>query len=344
MALSPKITSLMDRVQDIVAEVAATEIMPRFGRLQEEDIKSKTGEHDLVTTADLEAERVYTRRLVALLPGSVVVGEEGVHARPALLKYLSGENPVWIVDPVDGTGNFAKGDTRFRSMVSLVQNRQVCAAWLHDPVSGITTLAERGSGARRNGQILHVTRGGEFRELTGFINQWVLRKLEQVHGPINFFADITHRACCGVQYDEMVCAKPDQYPHRLFAFYGHMKAWDHAPGSLIYQEAGGIFRLLDRTEFYPGIRGPGILAAPCESSWERLRDVFTPAFDFLCVVVILRGFTTLSLPRSRAGPFPLSWHLAGLWWGDGCRYGKFRHYEGGFFTGISRITPWHTLP
>ena len=270
--------SLMDRVQDIVADVAATEIMPRFGRLGEDDIRSKTGEHDLVTTADLEAERVYTQRLAALIPGSVVVGEEAVHADPALLKHLTDDRPVWVVDPVDGTNNFARGNTDFRSMVSLVRQRQVCAAWLHDPVSAITTLAEHGSGARRNGQVLHVTEGGELGQLTGFINHWVLRKLEKVHGPIDFFADIEHRACCGVQYDEMVSARPGQDPRSLFAFYGHMKAWDHAPGSLIYQEAGGILRLLDRTEFYPGAHGPGILAAPCEAGWERLRDVFAPAF------------------------------------------------------------------
>ena len=278
MSLSLKTSSLMDRVQQIVADVAATEIMPRFGRLAAQDITSKTGEHDLVTTADLEAERVYAQRLPVLVPGSVVVGEEGAHANPALLEHLTGDRPVWVVDPVDGTGNFAKGDTRFRSMVSLVRNRRVLAAWVHDPVSGITTLAEHGSGARRNGRPLHVTGGGAPDQLTGFINHWVRRKLQNTHDSLTFFAGIEHHGCCGVQYDEMVSPNPDQEPRRLFAFYGHIKAWDHAPGSLIYQEAGGILRLLDRTDFYPGARGPGILAAPCQSSWDMLHDVFAPVF------------------------------------------------------------------
>ncbi|MDI5982912.1 inositol monophosphatase family protein, partial [Amycolatopsis magusensis] len=65
-----------------VRKAAAVEIMPRFRQLAEHEVDEKSGPHDLVTVADRRAEEHLTASLTKLLPGSVVVGEEAVHADP----------------------------------------------------------------------------------------------------------------------------------------------------------------------------------------------------------------------------------------------------------------------
>jgi fructose-1,6-bisphosphatase/inositol monophosphatase family enzyme len=94
--------------------------MPRFRQLAAHEIDEKSGPHDLVTDADRQGRGVLSpSALVKLLPGSVVVGEEAVHANPATYEAIKGEAPVWIVDPVDGTRQFVHGDPGFCTLVAL---------------------------------------------------------------------------------------------------------------------------------------------------------------------------------------------------------------------------------
>ena len=85
-------------VQGIMEEVARTEIMPRFRHLASSDVEMK-GVNDPVTIADKAAERELALRLQDLLPGSVVVGEEGCAADPSVLSRFDGKAPVWVIDP-----------------------------------------------------------------------------------------------------------------------------------------------------------------------------------------------------------------------------------------------------
>src|SRR3546814_8953683 len=91
---------------------------------------------DLVTVVDVAVEKRLTARLTDLLPGSLVVGEEAVHAEPALMDQLASDAPVWILDPIDGTRNFAHGCPVFAIMVALAQGGESIAGWILDPVSG----------------------------------------------------------------------------------------------------------------------------------------------------------------------------------------------------------------
>jgi fructose-1,6-bisphosphatase/inositol monophosphatase family enzyme len=77
-------------VEEAVRKAAAAEIMPRFRRLADHEVDQKSGPHDLVTDADRLTERYLTEVLGALLPGSVVVGEEAVHADPATYGAICG--------------------------------------------------------------------------------------------------------------------------------------------------------------------------------------------------------------------------------------------------------------
>ncbi|MBT4464600.1 MAG: inositol monophosphatase, partial [Rhodospirillaceae bacterium] len=134
------------RVIDIIEAAAVDEIMPRFQHLSGDDIREK-GPGDLVTIADLNAERYLSEHLLELVPGSCVVGEENADADPDVIKQIQGDAPVWIIDPVDGTGNFSRGQAPFVVIVAYVEGGVTKTGWIHDPITGETIHAELGKGA-----------------------------------------------------------------------------------------------------------------------------------------------------------------------------------------------------
>ena len=108
----------IEAVTAILREVAAEEVMPRFRSLAEHEVRAKDG-GELVTVADIAAERQITRRLRDLLPGSQVVGEEATAEDPGLLDTFAQEDGwIWVIDPIDGTSNFAGGRPVFALMVA----------------------------------------------------------------------------------------------------------------------------------------------------------------------------------------------------------------------------------
>ncbi|MGE5201847.1 MAG: inositol monophosphatase family protein, partial [Acidobacteriota bacterium] len=109
----------IERVAARIRDVAAIEILPRFQKLAAGEMHEKQP-GQLVTIADIEAERRLTPLLEEMVSGSVVVGEEGVAADASRLGVVGGPAPVWLVDPVDGTQNFAEGNPTFVTMVALI--------------------------------------------------------------------------------------------------------------------------------------------------------------------------------------------------------------------------------
>src|SRR5262249_46323974 len=133
----------------------AAEIMPYFEKLEHGDISEKKP-GDLVTVADIAAERALTAALTRLLPGSVAVGEETVAADPGAIGALGGEAPVWIIDPIDGTVNFASGNPVFGVMIALFMGGETVMSWIYDPVKHRMATAARGEGAWQDGRRLAV--------------------------------------------------------------------------------------------------------------------------------------------------------------------------------------------
>ena len=96
-------------IVEAVRRVAVAEILPGFRALAPGDIDTKSGPEDLVTPYDRAAERALATALGAILPGALFVGEESVDADPGLLDRLAAAELAVIVDPIDGTGNYAAG-------------------------------------------------------------------------------------------------------------------------------------------------------------------------------------------------------------------------------------------
>ncbi|MCG8511084.1 MAG: inositol monophosphatase [Rhodospirillales bacterium] len=259
-------------VSDILREAAAEEIMPRFRHLSRSDVREKHP-GDLVTTADLESEKRLTAALSALVPGSVVVGEEACESDPSRLKSLAGDGPVWLVDPVDGTANFAAGRPCFAVIAAYVVAGETIAGWIYDPVNKVMAVAGVGEGAWIGEQRLSVASPRPVRELSGAAPRRVRKRLEK-QGPVDgapMPASLGQYMCCGREYMDLARGELD------FGRYGRrLKPWDHAAGILIHREAGG-YSSMDEPErpYAPagGIVQGALVAAPDERTWRCLKPI-----------------------------------------------------------------------
>jgi fructose-1,6-bisphosphatase/inositol monophosphatase family enzyme len=264
--ISPRFDSA--RVAQLIRDVAAVEITPRFQSLAAHDVREKKP-GDFVTVADESAERALIPALEALLPGSVAIGEEAIAADPRLLMHLeTAERPVWVIDPVDGTVNFAHGRPLFAVMVALVVNGRAVAGWIHDPLTGTMAAAEQGTGAWDGDQRLHVAEAVAPERMRGQILPRLFTHAGRVHlrvQGIGFHYDRDSLRCAGQEYLKLVTGVWH------VTAYKRLRPWDHAPGLLIHAEAGGFSAYLSDRTPYHAARGEGpVMAAPSPAAWDAL--------------------------------------------------------------------------
>ena len=266
---------MLDQVADLVREVAATVVLPRFRRLAAHEVHQKSP-GDLVTIADQEAERALARGLTALLPGSVVVGEEAAAADPRVLDRVAGGGSIWIVDPVDGTNNFAAGKTPFAIMVALVHEGEPAASWILDVVDDRLTVAEAGSGAYRDGvRVKARTDHPGVAALHGVLARHYLPAELRAEATANahLLGSVTNgHHCAGYEYPAVATDE------QQFALFWRILPWDHVPGALIVREAGGTVLHLDGTPYRPTDGDRGLLVAPNDDVWRTVRDTLLPSF------------------------------------------------------------------
>ncbi len=281
-------------VTRIIREVAASEILPRFRNLAADEIAHKRRPGDLVTIADTESERRLSERLRALLPGCAVVGEEGAEADPKVLAALGEAAPVWLLDPVDGTVNFATGKPCFAVIVGLCFGGDTRAGWIHDPLANATMWAVADEGAWVEDASGHTARLriSDARPLSAMQGSLSRRAGEWLAAAVAAEAgggapSWVRYGCVGREYMDLCRGVLD------FAHYARLKPWDHAAGVLIHREAGGISALRRARTAYraePQIIEDALLLAPDLPTWQTL--------DRLLGRVGLGGSTgTGALPR-----------------------------------------------
>jgi fructose-1,6-bisphosphatase/inositol monophosphatase family enzyme len=261
-----------DRVCDFLRETAAEDVLPRFRDLASHHVMEKKP-GDLVTIADLDAEARLTRLLSDHVPGSIVVGEEGVHRDPALLDKLETDDDLWIIDPVDGTQNFAAGKSPFAIVVAFLSGGQMRCAWIHDPVGADTAVAEEGSGAWIGPRRLKVAAGDAIEAMTGLINSnaYGREHRDAVRPKKAAFREILRYGSAAAAFRALASGE------RHFSVYNHLWAWDHAAGVLIHRESGGYTARVDGAAYRPIERVPGLLSAPDEDTWHRIDAFLKPA-------------------------------------------------------------------
>lgn len=259
------VARLEQQVAEIVKEVAGQVILPRFRQLLATEVEEKSP-GELVTIADREAETLISGRLLDLLPGSCVVGEEAAASNQALLDQV-GEGLVWLIDPLDGTSNFVQGRVEFAVLVALVQDGETLASWQYSPVNGAMHTASIGEGAFINGIRVQIAEANSLDQcrgsiLTRFLPDQLKVRVEQWSTSV---AEVLPGAkCAGVDYPQVATGEQD------FVLFWRLLPWDHAAGILFLEEAGGFARYFDGTRYRPTSKRTGLLAARTEHVWSEI--------------------------------------------------------------------------
>jgi fructose-1,6-bisphosphatase/inositol monophosphatase family enzyme len=269
------VTVALDRliapVDALVRQVAADIVMPRFRQLAETEIIEKTP-GELVTTADREAEAALSAGLLDLLSGSRVVGEEACAADPSPLRTMA-DGLVWIVDPLDGTGNFAAGNAPFGTIVALAEEGEVLAGWIFDPLADRMCLAMRGEGA----SVSHVGGAFEAVEVPNVSGQ-VIASLATQFMPADLRQNVTAAASeafelrpiprCAVEHYWRLCTGENH-----IAMFQRTLPWDHAAGALLFSEAGGTLKRWNGADYRFHDDQLGLLAASDDTLWQEAAEL-----------------------------------------------------------------------
>lgn len=212
----------------------------------------KKGDIDLVTIADKQAEAVIVELIQALYPSHAILGEEGgIIGGPSEYR--------WIIDPIDGTTNFAHGLPIFSCSIGLEYQGEMLGGAVYAPVLDELFLACKGHGTTRNGEKVHVSTNETLIDgmiVTGFpynrakILPWILanlgRFIGEARGVVRYGSAAYDLACIAAGCTD--------------AFYeANLKPWDVAAGSLLVEEAGG--RLTDFSGNPFNVHGVEIVAS-----------------------------------------------------------------------------------
>ncbi|MGD9809916.1 MAG: inositol monophosphatase [Sphingobium sp.] len=248
-------------------DTAVEIILPRYRNLAAHEVTEKAKD-ELVTIADRESEDRLSEGLAKLLPGAKIVGEEACAVDPSLLRHLD-DALCWIIDPIDGTGNFAAGRPPFGLMIALAEHGEVVAGWVYDPLTGRLCQAERGKGAWIGDMRVKSRESGEVLPVAGisplFVDPAEREALEsRAEGRLNM---VGIPRCAAEQYPRIVLGEND------LALFNRTLAWDHAAGVLFLEEAGGVAARFDGSPYRITSEETGLLAASSPAMWDRAAKI-----------------------------------------------------------------------
>lgn len=202
------------------------------------------GRVDLVTETDLAVERDLTAKLGRILPEAGFLAEETASGGDL------GES-TWIVDPLDGTTNFAHGLPFVAVSVALWQNGQVVLGVVHIPRTGETFTAVKGEGARLNSHPIEVSPAAELRNsltATGFpydIDTRAEEEVQRLKHVLVTTRGIRRMGAAAVDLAYTACGRFEAF------FEAGLKPWDTAAGWLLVEEAGGRVTTFGNEPFHP---------------------------------------------------------------------------------------------
>jgi len=257
----------------IVCTAAEREILPRFRRLGAEAVREKTSRLDLVTDADEAAEKAIAEAVAKAFPNAAFVGEESVERDRSLLSRIADADLAIIIDPVDGTSNFAWGLPLFGVLAAVTSKGETVAGIIYDPIGKDWIFGLRGEGAwhedsEGRSRDIHVAAPVPVSQMNG-VSSWyimpepmrskVAANMAKVAAPFSY-------RCAAYEYRlvaQGLCH---------FSLHYKLMPWDHAAGILIHAEAGGYTARHDGKPYAPTQTEGGVISAPDKESWQALRD------------------------------------------------------------------------
>ncbi|MFC3099630.1 inositol monophosphatase family protein [Altererythrobacter lauratis] len=244
--------------------VAEKAILPRYRNLANGEVEDKGGD-DPVTVADRESEAMLAEGLARLDPSLAIVGEEAAHADASVLARLSGD--CWIIDPLDGTRNFATGKPPFGILIARAEGGLAQSGWIYDCLSQRFCAAHRGNGAFVDGQRVTARQTGEAQPVAAisllFMDMGKREAVMQHIAPHYRLVDVPY--CAAEQYPRLALGEND------VSLFERTLAWDHAAGVLWLNEAGGKAARPDGSPYrVDGDSHGGLIGAASPQLWEGM--------------------------------------------------------------------------
>lgn len=251
-----------------IAREAGALAMSHYLRRGELAIESK-GLQDIVTVADRAVEAMLVERIGRAFAGDTVLGEEG-----GFTAAVHHDAPLWVIDPIDGTANFARGLPLWCVSIGLVQHGEAIAGVIYNPVTDELHAGSIGSNATRNGTPIEVSRIDDPQRARAGLG-FSYRRDPAVH-----VAGIARLLAAGCEYSRLGSGALGMAYVADGRFEGyfepHINAWDVAAGIAIVRAAGGAIN-----DFFANdglTRGNAILAA-APGMWDFLERELWPTLD-----------------------------------------------------------------
>lgn len=262
-------TALDGEILALMRRATEQAIMPRYRNLAAGEVEDKGGD-DPVTIADRESEALLREGLAAIDGTLAFVGEETAHEDPTVLDRL--DTPCWIVDPVDGTRNFAVGDPPFGIIIARAEHGEAQSGWLYDCLTGRFCAAHRGKGATIDGEAILARTTGRSPPLAAisliFMDEARREATRRHLLPSYDLVDIPY--CAAEQYPRLALGTND------VSIFERTLAWDHAAGALWLNEAGGMAARPDGSPYRVDQAGrTGLLGAASPSLWHDLAALYS---------------------------------------------------------------------
>ena len=222
-------------LKDIIIHAAREELLPRFTRVERQHKRDGS----VITEADLATQSRIAAELQGNWPNTVFLGEEMEAAEQASL--LESKQPVWCLDPLDGTSNFAAGIPFFCVSLALLQGSKVLLGIIYDPVRDECFSADAMTGAQLNGEPLRVKESGlVLAQTTALID---FKRLDPPLATrlVSEIPYASQRSFGSVALDWcwLAAGRCHVYLH------GRSKLWDYSAGNYIFHQAGGHSCSLD---------------------------------------------------------------------------------------------------
>lgn len=254
--------SLHAAVNAVMVDAAERAILPRFAQLKAHEIREKSTD-ELVTIADLDSEAILSEGLSRILPEAAIVGEEAADADRGVLALLR-DRLCWIIDPLDGTANFAAARGPFGILVALADHGETIGGWIYDPRVRRFVAAYRGEGTLLDGAPVRSRGSGEAPPIAAISALFAplparAAMLERVE---RHFRTVPIPRCAAEQYPALILGKSD------VTLYERTLAWDHAAGVLCLTEAGGVATRFDGSGYRVDDDQAGLLAAATPALWQ----------------------------------------------------------------------------
>ena len=256
----PELVPFEDAAVEIATKAAGLLRQKLFGDVAVE-FKDKH-QRDPVTAVDRAVEQLVREELRQRFPAHGILGEEGT-GEALTSEYL------WVLDPLDGTANFAAGRDRFAMIVCLVHDTVAVGGWILDVPRGQMAVALKGEGVTLDGAA--VKRSKPARPPIGFVGYKVKKEFDRQLPPASrrTLGRVSTLNCAGAEYLEILAGRAD------FNLYRMTKPWDHAAGTLMIGEAGGEAQRFDGKSYAPAqpING-GLITAIHPQTLAQVRTLF----------------------------------------------------------------------